>query len=351
MQDVLHKTLVIRLSSVGDVVLSSPLVRSLRGRFPVCQIDFLVKSAYAELVRHNPHVARVIEFPENGTPADLYRLRREIASSGYDLIIDIHDSLRSRFLCLGATPVVRINKRKFARALLVRCKMDRYERFGGAPGVVDRYIEPVRPFGVINDGKGPEVFIPPATSKTVESLLAGEGVFPEDACIGVSPSARHENKIWPADRFAAAAGEIAARRGAAALLFGSADERDRCEVIATMVRVKHPGVSVVNLAGWLSLLETAAAMDRCGVMITNDTGLMHLACARQVQVVAIFGPTVRQFGFFPDAARATVLEVQGLPCRPCTHIGLPRCPEGHFRCMRDIPVDRVVAAAARIEGS
>ena len=352
MQDVLHKTLVIRLSSVGDVVLASPLLRSLRGRFPSCQVDFLVKADYADLVRHNPHVARVIEFPGNGSPADLYRLRGEILSSGYDLIIDIHDSLRSRFLCAGAKRVVRINKRKIARALLVRFKKDEYARWGGAPAVIDRYIEPLRPYGVENDGKGLELFVPAAIEKTVASLLAGEGIYPEDRCIGVCPSARHANKVWLAERYAAAAGELADRHGAPVLLFGSAEERERCEEIAAAILLAHPRVRVANLAGWTSLLETAAAMDHCSVVLTNDTGLMHIAAARETSVVAVFGPTVRQFGFFPDPARATVLEARGLSCRPCTHIGLPDCPKGHFLCMREITTEQMVAAAAaRLEGS
>jgi lipopolysaccharide heptosyltransferase II len=345
MQDVLHKTLVIRLSSVGDVVLTSPLLRSLRGRFPACQIDFLVKSDYADLVRHNPHVARVIEFPGNGSPVDLYRLRREILSSGYDLIIDVHDSLRSRFLCAGATRVVRINKRKIARALLVRFKKDEYAHWGGAPAVIDRYIEPLYPYGVTNDGKGLELFVPAGIVTTVASILAGEGVYPEDRCIGVCPSARHANKVWPAERYAAAAGELAARHSAPVLLFGSAEEREKCEEIAKAIHLAHPGVRVANLAGWTSLLETAAAMDRCAVVLTNDTGLMHIASARGAAVVAVFGPTVRQFGFFPDAAHSTVLEAEGLACRPCTHIGLPDCPKGHFLCMREITTEEMVAAA------
>lgn len=345
MQDVLHKTLIIRLSSVGDVVLSLPLVRALRGRYPGCQIDYCVKSAYADLVRDNPHLSRVIEFPDHGTMADLFRVRSAIASARYDLIIDIHDSLRSRFLCAGAGNVTRINKRKIARTLLVKFKSDAYQRFGGAPGVVERYFETVRAHGVTDDGKGLELHVPAGARSSVDALLAEEHVIKGAPCIGLCPSSRHGTKMWPGERFAAAGGELAERFNATVLLFGAPEERDRCELISHLIERQYPGTQIVNLAGWTSLLETAAAIDRCGVVLTNDSGLMHIAAARGVRVVAIFGPTVRQFGFFPPANTSTVIEHDDLPCRPCSHTGLPRCPKGHFRCMNDTSVEQVVSAA------
>ncbi|HMK38104.1 MAG TPA: glycosyltransferase family 9 protein [Bacteroidota bacterium] len=347
MQGVLHKTLIIRLSSVGDVVLSSPLVRALHGRFPDCQIDFLVKSEYADLVRCNPHVAHVIQFPGGGTIRDLVRLRRTVLSSGYDLIIDIHDSLRSRYLSAGAGKVTRVNKRKIARTLLVNFKLDVYARFGGAPDVAARYLETVVPWGVADDGRGPELFFPGDVREAVERLMNAEGLAPGSRCIGVCPCARHGNKMWPADRFAESAGHLAERRGLPVLLFGGTDEKAMCEAVGTLIRAAHPRAGVLNLAGRLSLLETGCAMDRCAVVLANDTGLMHIAEARGVPVVAIFGPTVREFGFSPRGARSAVVEHPGLSCRPCTHIGLPRCPRGHFRCMKEITVGAVTDVAER----
>jgi heptosyltransferase-2 len=345
MPDAIHKTLIIRLSSVGDVVLASPLVRSLRGRYPDCRIDFLVKSAYADLVRHNPHLSRVLEFPDHGTIADLVRFRRAIASARYDLIIDIHDSIRSRFLSMGAPRVARIRKRKIARALLVRLKLDVYDRFGGSPGIVERYFETVRTFRITDDGKGTELFVPDLVHAYVDAMLAGEGVAAGTACIGICPSARHGNKVWPEDRFAAVAVRLAGPSRAAVLLFGSTAEHARCSSIAQAITESDGGIRAVNLAGRATLLESAAAMDRCSLVVTNDTGLMHIAASRGRQLVAIFGPTVRQFGFFPPPETSTVVERSDLECRPCTHIGLPQCPRKHFRCMLDIQVDAVAAAA------
>ena len=348
MLDSLHKTLIIRFSSVGDIVLSSLLVRTLRHRFPQIHIDFLLKSEYADLVRYNPHVNRVIEFPAGGSFDDLFRLRRAIRSERYDLIVDIHNSIRSRLLSPGAGRTVRVDKRKVARWLLVNLKRDFYPSCGGAPGVAERYLETVQPFGVLDDGGGLEVHVPPEIQERVGHILQGQGILPGSQAIGICPSAKHANKMWLKERFAETAAALARRHKTPVLLFGSAEEAPRCGEIAAMTEAASPAVRVVNLAGSLSLLETAAAMDHCGVVVTNDSGLMHIAAARKRRLVALFGPTVRQFGFFPFGTTSTVVEHPALSCRPCTHIGLPDCPRGHFRCMRELESKTVIEAATKL---
>jgi len=345
MERILRKTLIVRFSSVGDIVLSSLLIRALHSRFPQCQIEYLVKEEYADLVRYNPHIARTILFPSHGSLADLRRLREQITEAGHDLLIDIHDSLRSRLLCAGAPRVVRIRKRKLARFLLVHCKVDLYPWLGGAPNVAQRYCETVEPLGVVDDGKGLELFVPPEAVARTAHVLGKHGIETEGAALGICPAARHATKIWAPENFAGAAGALAASHGMPVLLFGSPEERARCESIAATIRDQSSGVRVAVLAGELSLLESAAAMDSCALVITNDSGLMHIAAARKRNVVAIFGSTVRQLGFFPYGTASRVVEQPDLRCRPCSHIGRDRCPRGHFRCMGDTTVDQVIRAA------
>lgn len=348
MSDSLNKTLIIRFSSVGDIVLSSLLVRTLRHRFPQAQIDFLLKSEYAELVKHDPNISRTIEFPSGGSIRDLLRLRRTVRGERYDVIIDIHDSIRSRLLTLGARRVLRVNKRKIPRWVLVHTGKDVYPSFGGSPGVAERYLETARPLGVQDDGLGLELHVPGEAEERVRALLEEKGVPPGNRAIGICPSARHANKMWLKERFAEAAVELTRRFDAPVLLLGSAEDAPRCAEIAGIVKDASPGGCVVSLAGDLSLLESAAALDHCRVVITNDSGLMHMAAARKRKVVALFGPTVRQFGFFPFGTASRVIEHPALPCRPCTHIGRPDCPEGHFRCMRDLECGSVIEAATEL---
>jgi heptosyltransferase-2 len=345
MEGILKKTLIVRLSSAGDIVLSSLLIRTLHARFPSARIDFLVKQEYAPLVAHNPHLSQILTFPSGGSWRDLRRFRRVIRREGYDLVIDIHDSLRSRVLCAGQGKVVRMRKRKIARALLVLFKIDHYGRWGGAPGVALRYLEPVLPYGVTDDHEGLDLVIPDDVHAAAATKLEAAGFRPGQRFIAVCPTARHFTKIWPAERFAAAAAALAEETGLPVSLFGAAGEREQCAAVGAHLLATSPQTLVANMAGTLSLLETAAALDAGVVVLCNDSGLMHLAAARKRPVVAVFGSTVRQFGFFPFGTRASVIEHAACPCRPCTHVGRAECPRSHFRCMTELEPARVVDAA------
>lgn len=345
MADSINRTLIIRFSSVGDIVLSSLLVRAFRTRFPETQIDFAVKQEYADLVRFNPNITSVREFPRMGTFEDLIHLRKDVQRRNYDLVVDIHDSLRSRFLCLGAKRVVRINKRKLARLLLVWFKLNVYEKFGGASSVAVRYLEPVHRLGVKDDGKGLELFFSSEDEIRVRQLVLNSGLDPKGDFVGICPSAKHNNKMWLKERFAAVAAEMSRHRKSPIVIFGSEVERERSDAIEQLIVQLNPESKVLNLAGRISLTETAVMMDFCSIVITNDSGLMHMATARKRNVVAIFGPTVKEFGFFPFRTKNIVVENTGLYCRPCTHVGLPNCPEGHFKCMNEITTDRVIQSA------
>ena len=348
MQGIFNKTLIIRFSSVGDIVLSTPLIRALRRRFPQSQIDYLVRSEYAELLRGNPHLSMVYTFPAGGTTDDIDRIRQKILTTGYDLIVDIHGSLRSRILCRGMQNVVRINKRVVPRFVLIHFKKDFYRLFGGAPGVADRYLETVSPYGVTDDGEGLEVFPGDEEERRTNELFRAQGMQHGTPLIGLCPSARHFTKMWPEALFAETAAALSRRHNVAVVLFGSASEATRSQEIALQIRVHFPGAEILDFTGKLSFLETASMMDRCRLILSNDSGLMHLAAARKRKIVAIFGSTVRQFGFLPPAERSIVLEHYGLECRPCTHIGRAECPRGHFRCMREIPASRAIDAASAL---
>ena len=347
MQAVPSKTLIVRFSSVGDIVLSTPLIRLLRRRFPECQIDYVTRAEYADLLRANPYLTTLIEFPSGGTFQDLARLRSRIRASHYDLILDIHDSLRSRYLTPGAGRLRRIHKRKIPRWILVHWKKDLYHRFGGVVDALGRYLETAAPLGITDDGEGTEIFVPADTEQRVADLLAASGLRTGVPWIGVCPSARHATKQWPARRFAEASAALARASGASILLFGSAVESERCRAVAEEILAAAPGATVVDLSGRLTLLESASALGRCDVVLTNDSGLMHIAAARKRKIVALFGSTTRQLGFFPPPGQSIVVENTGLECRPCSHIGRESCPLGHFRCMEDIPASRVVEALHR----
>jgi heptosyltransferase-2 len=346
MRGTISKTLVIRFSSVGDILLSTLLVRVLRRRFPQAQIDYLVKARHAELLRGNPHLSRVLTLPDGASFREMRRLRAQVRAERYDLIFDIHDSLRSRFVCAGHPAVRRYRKRRFARWLLIHAHRDVYRWFGGAPGVAERYLEPAAEYGIVDDGGGLEVFPGPEDVAAAADAVQG---LPPGTLVGVCPTARHQTKMWPPESFARAACLLARIPGiAAVVLLGGPDDRERCAGVAQSIRAIDAAIPVRDASGGLSLLASAALLDRCAVVLTNDSGLMHLASARHRPVVAVFGPTVRQLGFFPTGTRAEVVEHPDLACRPCSALGSERCPQSHFRCMLDIPAERVADAARRL---
>ena len=157
--------------------------------------------------------------------------------------------------------------------------------------------------------------------------------------LAIAPGARWPTKRWPAERFAAVAQELARERGAVVVILGGPDEAHLASALCDNLEVP-----AINVAGSLSLMHSAALLSRCRLLISNDSGLMHMATAVRVPVVAIFGPTVQEFGFYPFQARAEVVS-EPLSCRPCSTKGSLRCPRGHHACMQDISTARVLAAA------
>jgi len=342
----IRKILIIRLSSLGDIILASPLVRVLRNAYPAARIDFLVKSEYADLLKFNKHVSSVIEL-KSAERKELAELKRRIRGERYDAILDIHNSLRSRYLrWFSLSGCVRvINKRALARFFLVKTKRNFYR---DKIPVAERYMETVKDLGITDDGMGLEVFVPGEAMSSVQALMIRYRLDRFDAVIGLAPAARHFTKRWPQEKFVELGEKCAKTFPTKIFIFGSRDDSDYCRDIAQMMNARLGSTVAESLAGKLTVLETAAALDFCSVVVSNDSGIMHLAASRKRKLVAVFGSTVREFGFFPYRTENIVVEKMNLGCRPCSHIGLQKCPEGHFRCMKDIQAAEVLTAMGKL---
>lgn len=339
-----HKTLVLRLSSIGDIILSSPLLRVLRKAVGNnARIDFVVRKEYAELVQFSHHLSIVHEYDIASGYKGLQELAKQLREERYDLVIDIHDSIRTKLLRVAcrANDVVVMDKRKFERWLLVNLKRNAYD---DNLTVAERYIETVEEYGIKNDDKGLEIFIPDSTLFEISGKMAKLKLNQFEKVIGICPGSKHFTKRWQKEKFAEVAVRAAKEFNAKILLFGGKEEREDCEFVRTEVARRVSDNAVSNFAGEFSLLESAAALEFCDVVVTNDSGLMHLAAAKQKKIVAIFGSTVKEFGFAPFGTESVVIENNTLDCRPCTHIGRNDCPKGHFKCMVDIGVEEVYSA-------
>ncbi len=332
-----RKILIIRLSSIGDIVLATPLVRVLRKKFQDSQIDFIVKKEFSALLRYNPYITNLIELDTSKGFKELLRLKRKILAEKYDLIIDIHNNLRSIFLrTFSGAKVLKVNKRVFKRFLLVKFKINLYKN---AIPVAERYIETVTRFSIKNDNQGLDIFVPAEIIGVAKDKI---NFSSENFYIAIAPSAKHETKRWPVERFAKLADELIEKFNAKIILLGGAEDIEICSKLKSMTQGE-----IINLCGKTTLLESAGVLSLCKLLVTNDSGLMHIASALKIKVVAIFGSTVKEFGFFPYGTKSIVVE-KPISCRPCSHIGRSKCPKGHFNCMLSIQVDDVFKACEKI---
>ncbi len=327
------KILIIRFSSIGDIVLTTPLIRIIRKTWPGAQIDFVIKKRFAPLIQYNPYLTKVYTYDPSDADSTLMAIGRRIRVEQYDIIADMHRNIRSKRLLLfsKAGTIVKFKKYIIPRLLLVHFKMDVY------PQIVPVYLRYLNALNLKDDGLGLEIFIPDEMHRQVGANVAD---FPADyeKIIAIAPGASYATKRWPADRFRALVELLSKNNSFHFVLVGDQSDRTVCNKISA-------GLSnVTNAAGRLELLETAALLSRCDMLITNDTGLMHIATALKKPIVAIFGSTTEELGFFPDCSHAVVIENKTLKCRPCSHVGRNRCPHGHFRCMLDISPEVVQQA-------
>lgn len=336
--------LIIRFSSLGDIILTEPVIASLRKEYPGAIIDFLVRKEYTDLVRYNKNLNDILIFDTGTGFAGLKALRRQIKRADYDWIIDLHGSLRSRFICRGQRAIVgRIKKNQFLRFLLVRFHINLYRKlFKRIPRVPAKYLSAVEQVAG-SAFHPPEGYIPAVRAHLPDNtIFKGEAAWAhyEDRGFGVimAPGARHFTKRWPASYYAFLISEIYKKHGKKTLLLGGPEERETADEI---VKLAVEG-AVENLAGKYTLLETIAIISRTPFFVGNDSALMHAAAAFDIPQAVIFGSTVEEFGFYPNSEKAVVFHVEGLKCRPCTHIGRSACPKTHFRCMLDIRPQEVL---------
>lgn len=311
------RILVVRFSSLGDVLLISPLLRAARTAFPDADITVTTHQRYAEVFHGNPRINRVVPL----RPGESVRgLAARLGPGPFDHALDLHGSLRSGALrrLLPGRWTVYDKERGSRLRLLWLGGHDVEPRIPTA----ERYFTAARPMGLTPDGDPAEVF------PSDQARATARGLVPEGA-IALAPGARHRTKRWPAPHWGRLADDLAAR-GLPLVGIGSAAER---------ALLDHP--RVIDGFGQ-PIMVTAALLERARLLVCNDSGLMHLATAVRRPVVALFGPTVRAFGFAPYRTPSIVLE-RALGCRPCSATGGAFCPLLHHRCLAGIPPAEVAA--------
>ena len=311
------KILIIRFSSIGDIVLTSPVVRCLYQQGGDVEIHYLTKRKFSSIVENNPYIRKVYSI-ESRVAEVLPFLKAE----SYDLILDLHNNLRSLHVIAGLRkPFRRFSKLNFRKWLLVRFKA----RVMPPVHIVDRYLQTVEKLGVSNDGQGLDFFIAPDGEVDIEQLPPPF----RNGYIGFVIGGNHSTKILPAEKVL----EVCRGLDYPVVLLGGPEDAERGDLIAS-----ETGLTVYNACGKFSLMQSASLVRQARMIITNDTGLMHIAAAFRKPVISVWGNTVPELGMFPYLPKDVpqlISEVTGLNCRPCSKIGFAECPEKHFRCMLD----------------
>lgn len=341
LKGIYKKILIIRLSSIGDIILTTPLIRALRKRFPEAIIDFVVKECFLDLVRTNPHLNTVIVFDHTKGFRELYRIKRLIKQEQYDVILDIHRNFRSFFLRTnsGAAFVMRYPKYYVRRSLLIYFGMSTFRTI---EPIYKRYFYAVKSFGVVPDELGTELIIPDSIVSKISVFLKGKGIEEKQPLVVLCPGAGFATKRWFPEGYARVGDYFIRWYGAYVCILGSEQDYEICREVQGMM-FNHSE----NCAGMFSLLEASALLKQAALVITNDTGLMHIAQSQKRPVAAIFGSTTRELGYFPFPESSFVIE-RDISCRPCSHNGRQHCPKWHFKCIRDISPETVIEAAEQL---
>lgn len=322
----LKKVLIIRFSSIGDIVLTSPVVRCLKTQSPGTEIHYLTKKQYQPVLSSNPYIDRTWLFDDDFEGL-IPRLRKE----KFSFIIDLHKNIRSRFVVIKlGKPSASFPKLNFRKWLLVNARINLMPDIH----VADRYFKALHSSGIRNDGNGLDYFIPPGEEVDLHGIFNGT----VKDYIAFSIGGRHNTKIYPEEKIIAVCRSIQRP----VVLLGGPGDFERGERI-----VSHCIDNIYNGCGKFTINQSASLIRQAAKVITNDTGLMHITAAFRKPVISLWGNTVPAFGMYPYLPeeyrkQSFIMEVTGLSCRPCSKLGFDRCPKVHFRCMNDQDVDAII---------
>lgn len=320
----MKKILLIRFSSIGDIVLTTPIVRCIKQQLPDVELHVLTKSSYRSIYAANLYINKVYELQGN-----LRELIRCLKGEQYDFVVDLHKNWRSiRVRMALRCPSASFPKLDFQKFLLTKLKIGRLPNVH----IVDRYFKAVKRLDVHNDGQGLDFFFNEGDEMHYEDL-------PEtfrEGFVAVVIGGQHATKILPMDKVV----EVCEALGYPVILVGGREDAARGE------RIKEKaGGCVGNSCGSLTLGQSASLLKLADAVLTNDTGMMHIAAALRKPIVSVWGNTVPEFGMYPylpqGMSPAIIVENKSLKCRPCHKLGFAQCPKGHFNCMNTLDSNEI----------
>lgn len=318
------KILILRFSSIGDIVLTTPVIRCLKQQVPNAEIHFATKASFKSILENNPHIDK-LHLLESSTGALIKNLQTE----KFDVVVDLHSNLRTRRIkwALQTTNYTfdKLNMRKW---FYVNWKWKVMPEIH----IVERYVNAAKPLGVKNDLQGLDYFIPEKHVIDIHQLPAPFSF----GYVAIAIGAQHATKRLTEAKLIELLGKISLP---VILLGGKEDTLLGSKLVSHFPDEKN----ILNMCGAYNLNQSASIIQQCRYLYTHDTGLMHIAAALKKKIVTIWGNTTPQLGMYPYKTEYVNWEVQGLDCRPCSKIGYKNCPKKHFRCMNEqaLPVNTI----------
>jgi ADP-heptose:LPS heptosyltransferase len=308
------KILIIRFSSIGDIVLTTPVIRCLKQQLPLVKVYYLTKSGFRQVLENNPYIDCTITFDKS-----LSEVKKQLITEDFDLIIDLHHNLSTlkvkNWLKVPSYSFPKLNVEKW---LLVNLKLNKLPN----THIVDRYLETTKSLEIINDQKGLDYFIPK------EDVVDIKEELPTDfhaGYVGLVIGAQHFTKRLPNKKLI----ELCSIIDKPVVLMGGPMDK----AVADEILQNSDGV-IFNSCGLFNLNQSASLVKQAKVVVSHDTGLMHIAAAFNKPIISIWGNTVPEFGMYPyKVTNEFRSEIKELACRPCSKIGHNKCPLGHFKCM------------------
>ncbi len=326
--------LVIQTAFIGDIIMSTPLFSMLKKAYPDAEIDVVVNSRHTSILSNNPYIRNVFGFNKSTNKIrNLVKLIRVIRKNRYDLAVSMQIHLSSTLMMGlgGIKKRVGSSRQKLLTHPVV---------FHPGMHIREKAAMLVRALKEDNYDMQTQLYPSASDRNTANQYLRNNKQFR----LGIAPGSVWETKKWPKEYYLEAIAALISE--ADVYLIGGKDDLRLCDEIIN----RTPGGNVINTAGKLSLLQSAALIDQLDLLLCNDSAPLHMANAMNTPVFAIFGPTVKKFGCYPYQDNDKMIEID-LYCRPCSKHGGNICPEGHFRCMKDIRPERVVREVLAFKGN
>lgn len=330
------KILILRFSSIGDIVLTTPVIRAVKTQLPDAVVHFCTKKEYEFLLTENPYLDKIHTLDDN-----LTHLVKQLKAEQYDFILDLHHNLRTFFirnvLRTEAGIVDKLNVKKW---LMTNFKIDLLPK----RHIVDRYMDAVAPLGVTTDDLGLDYYIPHKDHVEMEWLPRAY----QHGFVALVIGAKYATKRLPQDRII----ELCDRINKPIVLLGGSAEAATGEAVEAFFKrhttpdqytegLKQLGKDAIvfNACGKFNFNQSASMVKQARWVFTHDTGLMHVAAAFKKEIFSIWGSTIPDFGMYPYRTKFTIFENKKLSCRPCSKLGFGQCPKGHFKCMKEVTFD------------